>query len=165
MKTLLAIALVAAQSALSLGAGETAPFTPYDLQDQHGNEHHLKPETRIVVMAFEMSLAKKIHTWLATKEPDYLASRQAEYVVDISPMPGIITTLFAGPKMRRYPFPIIQATSDDFAAAYPHEEGKITIFRLNDDQKQATFHYVATTDEIEAELESARSPDSPDATP
>ena len=55
-------------------------FLAYTLADQHGEEHALQPETRTVIMSFDMKLSKGIHEWLATKDADYLATHQAEYV-------------------------------------------------------------------------------------
>jgi hypothetical protein len=125
-----------------------ADFPAYTLADQHGKEHVLQPETRTVIMSFDMTLSKGINEWLSKKDADYLAEHQAEYVVDISPMPAVINKLFAGPKMRKYKFPIIQATANDFADDYPHEEGKISLFALTDDQSKATVTFVKTVGEL-----------------
>jgi len=125
----------------------------YELTDQHGNPHHLEEGTKTVVLCFEMKLAKSLHKWLAEQGPDYLPTHQTEYVADISGMPRIITKLFAGPKMRRYPFRILWARDDAFAAQYPAEDKKITVIQLDDKQVITAVTYAATPLEIMAVID------------
>ena len=136
-----------------LAVGE--PMTTYSLADQHGNAHILQKDTRFVVLAFEMQLAKTLHQWLAKQDANYLTQHQTEYVADISGMPSIITMLFAGPKMRRYPFPIILADNPDFAGGFPQQTGKISLIQLDAEQVVSGIQYVATPDEIQAVIDPA----------
>lgn len=147
-KICLLLACLCLTPALAEKVSPPVDFPAYTLADQHGKERVLQPETRTVIMSFDMNLSKGIHEWLAKKDPDYLAQHRAEYVADISPMPAVINKLFAGPKMRKYKFPIIQATAEDFADDYPHEEGKISLFALTDDQSKATVTFVKTVADL-----------------
>lgn len=140
--TLLTLYLaVCGATAAPLNVGDAMP--KYDLTDQHGTAHTLSPDTRWVVMSFDMSQSKNLHQWLE-KTPDFLTQRKVEYVADISPMPAIITRLFAGPKMQRYPFPIILATDEAFHETYPAEEGSYLLIELDDQQTIRELHYPTT---------------------
>lgn len=132
-------------SAGPLAVGDAMPR--YNLQDQHGNACSLQAETRWVLLSFSMSHSKKLHQWL-TERPTFFSDRKTEYVADISPMPAIINTLFAGPKMRRYPFPIIQATEDDFAESYPVQEDAYLLIELDEQQRVAAFHYPTSVEDV-----------------
>ncbi|MEX0596328.1 MAG: hypothetical protein WD512_07490, partial [Candidatus Paceibacterota bacterium] len=102
-------------------------FEPYKLQTQHKVPHTMSPETKVVILSFEMSLSKEVHKALEKKDKNYLKDHQTEYVADISDMPDIITFLFAGPKMRGYDFPIIWAREDNFDLKYPKKKERLTV--------------------------------------
>jgi hypothetical protein len=112
-----------------LAVGENFPVRP--LTDQHENPVNLGSETELVLLSFDMALSKSMHGFLSEKEPDYLATHSTQYVSDIAKMPKIITFLFAGPKMRKYPFPIILNEADDFGPLFPQQEDKITAIKLD----------------------------------
>ena len=116
-----------------LAAGQT--FDTHQLADQHGEPVVLGEDVDLVLMSFEMSLSKSIHGYLEDKDPGFLASHRTHYVTDITKMPAIITFLFAGPKMRRYPFPIILTDDPEFGPGFPQEEGKITVIELTPERE------------------------------
>ena len=62
--------------ALAEDMAAASDFMAYTLADQHGKEHALQPETRTVIMSFDMKLSKGIHEWLSTKDADYLSEHQ-----------------------------------------------------------------------------------------
>ncbi len=123
-------------------------FEPYKLQTQHKKPHTMSPETKVIVLSFEMSLSKKVHQALDSKDKDYLKNHQTEYVADISDMPDIITFLFAGPKMRGYDFPIIWARDEDFDLRYPKKEGKLTVIQLDQENKIKNISYLKSIKEV-----------------
>lgn len=128
------------------------PFPAYTLQDQFGNTNRLSPATRFVLVASEKGVSEKLNEWLKPKEPGFLAAHRVEYVSDIEPMPGIITKLFALPKMKKYPFTLLLATDKSFAATYPRREGKIAVFVLDDQQVLVDIRYLDRAEEVEALL-------------
>ena len=65
-------------------------------------------------------------------------------------MPGVITALFARPKMKKYPFRLLLATEKSFAATYPAQKGKIAVFLLGDQQVLTEVRYVDAPAEVEA---------------
>jgi len=125
------------------------PFPRYTLTDQFGRTNALSPETRWVIVASEKDVSGKINNWLKARPPSYLHQLRAEYVSDIEPMPGIITTLFALPKMKKYPFTLLLARDKAFAATYPSEKGKIALFALDDMQVLTSIRFLDTAEEVE----------------
>jgi hypothetical protein len=131
------------------------PFPAYTLADQFGNTHSLSPATRFVVVASEKGVSERLNEWLKPKEQGFLAAHKTEYVSDIEPMPGIITKMFALPKMKKYPFTLLLATEKDFARTYPNQKGKIAVFVLDDNQVLADLKFLDTPAEVEVVITGA----------
>lgn len=125
-------------------------FQEYKLEDAHHKEHSLKPDTKLVLISFEMDLSKSIHKWLAKKEPNFLEKNKAEYVADITEMPGIITWLFARPKMQKYPFTILLADDENFAPRFPKEEEKILAVELDNSRVIKNISFFKNMKEVDA---------------
>lgn len=104
----------------------------YSLQDQHEVVQELKKDTKTVIFSFGMDLSKKFHKLLKSKDNNYLANNKTEYIIDIRGMPSLITWLFAGPKMRKYGFPILLVKEGDFPEKFPSQEDKFTILKLDE---------------------------------
>jgi hypothetical protein len=128
------------------------PFPSYTLEDQFGNTNTLSKETRFVIVASEKGVSEKVNEWLKPMEKGYLAAHKAEYVSDIEPMPGIITTMFALPKMKKYPFTLLLATEKSFAQTYPAQKSKIALFVLDENQVLTEIRYLDQPSEIETAL-------------
>jgi hypothetical protein len=134
-------------AAAPVAVGQAFPVRA--LEDQHGQPVKLGADTDLVLLSFNMELSKSIHGFLSEKDPDYLATHRTQYVSDIAKMPGIITFLFAGPKMRKYPFPIILNEADDFGPLFPQEEEKITAVSLDDKGAVASIAFFDSMEEVE----------------
>ncbi len=154
MKRMLAlfVVMMAAATAYAEMAEVGKPFPVYTLQDQFGNTNTLSSATRFVVVASEKGVSEKVNEWLKPKEPGYLAAHNSEYVSDIEPMPGIITKMFALPKMKKYPFTLLLATEKSFAQTYPRKDGKIALFVLDEKQVLSDVKFLDTPAEVEAVL-------------
>lgn len=148
---LLTVLFFAAQSdAATLEKG--AKFPAYTVKDAFGTTNTLSPATRFVIIASEKSVSGAINDWLAKKPADFLSSHKAEYVSDITPMPAIITTLFALPKMKKYPFRILLADDPAFAATYPSQPGKIALFTLDPQGAIQDILFATSVAEVEKAL-------------
>jgi hypothetical protein len=114
--------------AAPLGAGMRMPALA--LTDQHDTPGSVGPETRCVLFSRDMSAAKIVNEALET-DPAALSAAQAVVVSDISGMPSLITKLFALPKMRKRPYPILLDRDGKATADFPFEKGKVTLFHLH----------------------------------
>ena len=128
------------------------PFPSYTLVNPHGVTNSLSSTTRFVILAAEKHVSGAVRDWLLTKEAGYLEAHKAEYVSDITPMPALITTLFALPKMRKYPFRMLLADDPEFATVYPRQADRITLFILDENQVVQDLLYLTKPSEVEARL-------------
>ena len=153
MKHWLAVLWLAGVGAAWADTAEVGkPFPPYTVQDAFEQTNTLQKSTRFVIVSSEKGVSEKINEWLKTKATDYLPRHATEYVSDITPMPGIITELFARPKMKKYPFKILLARDENFAKTYPSQKGKIALFVLDDQQVLKDLKYVEAPAELEKAL-------------
>lgn len=158
-KMLLLFVVLMASVPAHAGMAEVGkPFPAYTLQDQFGHTNTLSPSTRFVVVASEKGISEKLNEWLKPKEPGYLAAHKTEYVSDIEPMPGIITRMFALPKMKKYPFTLLLATEKSFAQTYPHQKGKIALFVLDEQQVLSEIRFLDAPADVEAVLAAGSAP-------
>jgi hypothetical protein len=67
---------------------------------------------------------------VATLPEDYLAKVGAVYIADISGMPRIISKLFALPKMRKRPYPLLLDRSGEATERIPDVDGQATLVYL-----------------------------------
>jgi hypothetical protein len=141
---------VPVQAAVAVGQ----PFPAYTVQDAFGKVHTLAAGSRGVIVSAEKDVSARLHAWLSAQPADFLAVRRVEYVSDITPMPGVITRLFALPKMRKYPYRILLADDPKFAQTYPAQPGKVAVFLLDGQGQLTAIHHVVTAAEVEALLPS-----------
>ena len=128
MKHLLLISLLLTGSLLAdFKVGDKLP--DITLLDQFDKEFTVEDKDTLVIMAFEKDISVVVNEYLKTKPGTYLASHNAKFISDISTMPALITSIFALPKMKKYPFSVM-LINDDFGAQFNRKEGMITIYIL-----------------------------------
>ncbi len=150
MKFRVAIVALALAGAVRAEVAEVGkPFPPYTVQDAFERTNTLKKATRFVIVASEKAVSEKVNEWLKGMGQEYLPYRRAEYVSDITPMPDVITEMFARPKMKKYPFKILLADDEQFAQTYPHRPGKIALFLLDDQQVLKEIKFLDTPAEVQ----------------
>jgi len=117
------------------------------IEDQFGKSHRLGENVKKIVFAFDMELAKSTNLLLADV-PEFLSKNETQYVSDISPMPAIISKLFAKPKMRSYSYPILLMDNKDFTLAVPKKKDKLTLFILSKDLSITEIRFLDSISEI-----------------
>ncbi len=123
-------------------------FDTYSLEDQFGEIQTLRKDTKTVIASFDMKLSKSFHKWLKIKEDSYLDDNKAEYIIDIRGMPKIITYLFAGPKMKKYGFPIRLIKEGEYGDEFPKQEKMFTVITLNADRTISDISFIDDFDEL-----------------
>jgi len=104
------------------------------LQDQHNESHAIGSDTRRVIFAASKHASQLVNDYLSTQSDNYLESRNTEFLADISEMPKIISSMFALPKMRDYPYRVLLASEAETLAMIPRREDAITLMTLRDRQ-------------------------------
>ena len=106
-------------------------FEAFTTKDQHDKEFTYSGDSRLVLVAFVMSVGKATNAYLEKQPATFLDDHQAIFISNIYGMPGIGRT-FALPKMRKYPHRILLADAEGFLARYPTAADKLTVLRLDD---------------------------------
>lgn len=140
---------VGISAAEPLGPGMQMP--PLTLSDQHDVAESIGPETRIVVFARDMDAADIVKEALAENGAALLSDAGAVFVSDIQRMPGIITTLFALPAMRKRPYRMLLDREGTITADLPSQEEKVSVIRL-DKLEIKSVDYVDSAPQLRAAL-------------
>ena len=128
MKKLLLIStLLTASLFAEFKVGDTFPKTV--LEDQFEKSMEVKSSDKLVIMAFEKDVFIEISIFLKAQPKDFMAKEHMKYISDISAMPSFITSMFALPKMKKYPFSVM-LIEDDFGKQFNKEETKVTLYKL-----------------------------------
>lgn len=106
----------------------------FTLPDQFDKAHTLDANTKTLVMTFAKATSHIVRDFLHAQPADYLASRAAYYVADISPMPVVIRNAFAMPDLKKSSYPVLLIYDAAIAAKFRDESHKdaIMIVTLED---------------------------------
>lgn len=148
------VAVALAFLPLWAGAALLVPGSPAPLmalEDQHGKPIAVGAATQIIVFAADKKASDFVNQVLAAQNPAVLDRLQAVYVADISAMPGVITRMFALPKLRELPFAIGLVREAVQAADLPRQVGAATVLRLQGG-KVNTVEYAKNADQLRSML-------------
>ena len=104
-------------------------FPNITLKDQFGKVLKVEASDRLVFVTFEKETAIKSADFFKNKPKGFFKKAHIKYLSDISTMPSFITSMFALPKMKEYPFSVM-LIRDDLGKELDKEEGKVTVYRL-----------------------------------
>ena len=145
-KFLFTVLLGLSAIANSLTVGSSLPTLT--IKDQFEKDHVVDASVKTIVFSASKTEGATIKDFLLTKDKDFLAKNNLVYVADITGMPSIITTLFAMPKMKDYPFSVLlvdEANKGLFAV----KEDMISVISL-ENSKITDIKYVKTAEELAA---------------
>src|SRR5512132_464138 len=127
MSPLLAVHLLAGAAVLE--PGQALPSI--DLADQHERPVSVARDTRLIFFAAEMEGSRLMTKALATLPSTALKDRKAVYIADISGMPGLVSIMFAVPKMQREAYTVALIRNAGQAANLPRKPGAVTVLRVD----------------------------------
>lgn len=130
---------------------EGSTLSPFSIRDQHGETHRIDRSVRAIVFGREMGAGEIIKNTLAESGARLLTDARAVYVADVSGMPSIIRKLFAEPKLRKRPYPMLLDRDGSATTWFPGEEGRATLLILEQLEIVAIRH-IASADELRTEL-------------
>jgi hypothetical protein len=110
------------------------------LQDQFGKTMKVDADDKLLLLTFEKEVAIKTADLLKTKPKGYMETHHIKYISDISKMPSFITSMFALPKMKKYPFSVM-LIENDLGSDFAKKEGKVTVYKLKK-QKITSIQFV-----------------------
>jgi hypothetical protein len=143
-KLLLALCLACPLWATANPVESGQPLPMLTLQNQHGQAWRIAPDTRLVIFAAGRTASNLVMAVLSSQPKDFLASRHAAYLADMSKMPGFITRTFALPALREQPFEVGVSLDAKTLLEWPRQEDAVTLIRL--DQGRVIGHDHASTE-------------------
>lgn len=126
--TLLFLSVQGAASAAELQNGD--PLPPITLQDQFDKTVSVATDVQTLLFAIEKAPSDLVNNYLLKQDNDYLTTNKAYFMADISGMPGMITKMFALPKMRKRPYSILLAYAVEDTAFMPRQKNKVTVLKI-----------------------------------
>lgn len=118
-----------AAHAAVLQPGEALP--PINLRDQHEKPLAIGRDTKLVFFAAEMDGSRLMTKALAVLPPATLKEKNAVYIADISGMPGLVSIMFALPKMQREAYTVALIRDAKEGASLPRKPGAVTVLRID----------------------------------
>jgi len=133
-----------------LNIGSEIEFT---LPDQFDKSHTLTDNTKTLILSFAKATGHTIKAFLNAQPKDYLPSRDAMFVADISPMPTVIRNTFALPDLKKSSFSVLLIYDKKIAAQIKDEDkkDKIIVVKLQN-KKIKSIDYIDTQKELESAL-------------
>jgi hypothetical protein len=116
-------------TAAVLQLGDALPAI--NLKDQHDKQLAIAPDTRLIFFAAEMDGSRLMSKALAMVPPSTLKDRNAVYVADIGGMPGLVSSVFAVPKMQKEAYTVALVQNSKEAASLPRKPGAVTVLKLD----------------------------------
>ena len=114
-----------------LAQAELKELGVLDFQSQHEETVTLNEKTQWVLFVVDMEGANFVKAALEKLKISNPADLGGLYVSDISKMPSLVTSMFALPKMKKYPFKMALDHSGDSTSTWPRSEKKVTLLRLS----------------------------------
>jgi hypothetical protein len=112
------------------GGLKVAEHFPADtFKDQFGNTMKITPKDRWICMTFEKSVSKALTKKVKSVPKGFLEKHHVKIISDISSMPSFITSMFALPMMKKYPFSV-WLIEDESGKQYDRKKGYVTLYRL-----------------------------------
>ncbi len=122
-------------TASTIAEGESIDFT---LPDQFDKAHTLSAETKTLVFTFAKATSHVVRDFLQSQPADYLSSRNAYYVADISPMPTVIRNAFAMPDLKKSAYPVLLIYDGTIATKFRDDAQKDAIMIVSLENKKIT---------------------------
>jgi hypothetical protein len=107
---------------------------------------------KTLIMAYEKGTGATVNEYLNGQDKGYLKKYNAVFIADISQMPGLVTKLFALPKMRKYIHTVLLIQDEQQGLRFPSKEEKITVMKFRDNLL-TEVKFITTTAELKAAIE------------
>ena len=126
--TLLCVGLNTTAFAAELKVGDSLPAIT--LKDQHDKAITVAADVQTLLFAIEKPPSEMLNTYLMKQDKDFLTTKKAYFLADISGMPSMITKMFALPNMRERPYSILLAHDAKEAEFMPRQKDHVTVVKV-----------------------------------
>ncbi|QLY26772.1 hypothetical protein [Bdellovibrio sp. KM01] len=123
------ILIAIAVPAFALTTGETLPA--FQIQNQFEEPAELNKETKWILFSSDMNAAKMLSEYL-NENASKLDLTKTLIISDISKMPGLVSKMFAIPKMKKYNFKLALDKTGETTKEWPRKEGHLVIIKMSE---------------------------------
>ncbi len=88
------------------------------LNDQFGEPHSLRPDTKRVIFAFSKEMGHLSNDFFVKQDPGYLAEHQALFIANVSAAPSLIRSMFIIPGLKEFKHTVLVIDDENIAASY-----------------------------------------------
>lgn len=103
---------------------------PVEFPDQFDTKSKIDESVQWLIFSQDKDVSDKINQALNELKITDVASLKGQYVADISKMPGLVTTMFAIPKMKTYSFKLLLDKEGEATKNWPRQSGKASLLKL-----------------------------------
>jgi len=117
-------------------------FVSFNLPDQFGNDVALDSSIQKLIIVFKKERGHEVNEFLASKPKDYLKSKNALLMADISKMPIAIRNMFALPSLKKNGYPTALMYNEALAKVFltPGKVHKIHFITLMNNRIVSVEH-------------------------
>lgn len=128
--TLLPLMLPAVATTTEIQVGDMAPAL--SLKDQHDRPQTTASTGRFLLFSADKDGSNLADAVLEGQTGETLERAGLCYVADISGMPAMVTKMFAMPKLRKRPYPVLLGRTPADTLTLPRRSGTVTLIELRD---------------------------------
>jgi len=110
-----------------LSVGTTIEATQF--KDQFEKNLSITTQTQQLIVVFSKVEGEKVKAFLEAN-PNYLREKNALYLMDVTPVPSMVMSMFMLPKFKKYAYPIGLIEDEKLLAPFPKKEKFITFMTL-----------------------------------
>lgn len=150
-KLLVMLAMLGSLFASELKVGNTFNLT---VENQFDKEVTVGADVKKAIVIFSKDNGHLVRDYLDKQDANFLQSKNAIYVADISAMPSLIFKFFVKGKLQDSNYPMFLIKEDEMSAKYKtaQNENQIHVVTL-DNNKITAIKSVTTTDDMVKELD------------
>jgi len=130
LASLFAFTLALSGPAAGVTIGDTLP--ELEFPTQHDEMRPFPGQAHWILFTGEKKTAELAQMALQDLTSEQMEALNLVYLMDISPMPSLITRMFMLPKMRELDYPVLLARESGLTDFMPREAGQITVIRLEE---------------------------------
>jgi hypothetical protein len=100
------------------------------IQNQFEETAELTADTQWIIFSSDMKAAKLLTEYLSEENAKKTDLSKTLIISDISKMPGMISKMFAIPKMKKYAFKLALDKTGEATKDFPRQEGSLTVIKV-----------------------------------
>lgn len=127
---------------------------PFTLEDQFGESHAVDESVRLLLFSRDMKGGSYLKDAIEAEHAERIRRGEWAYVADISGMPRLIARIFAIPRMRRRPYPLLLDREGKVTASLPDREEQATLIHL-DHLRITRIEHLPSTEAVKEALDRA----------